>query len=304
MSTQAEQGVQLGGPDSRSMAFTALIACVLCISFSGIFVRLADVGPTASAFWRVALASPVLAVIAATQQPGSAAASRLDASALGLLLLSGLFFAGDIGVWHWSLQWTSVANSTLLSNTASIFVTLTGWLAYRERIRLGFAMGLAVALAGIALLLSAGLGLRPGGFIGDGLGLLTGAFYGAYIVVLSRLRTRFSVSFVMLATCVLTALILLPIAVMDSERLLPSWPWGWAPLAGLAVVSQLSGQSLLAYALRHLPMSLCSAMLLLQPVVAAAVAALLFGEHMTVLEMLGGATVLAGIWLCKRASTG
>src|SRR5919199_371644 len=128
-------------------ALAALLTGATCIALSPIFVRLADVGPSASAFWRVALAAPLLwplARLGARSRPGRAA--------WPMLLAAGFAFAGDLGFWHWSIRFTSVANSTLLANLASIFVTLAAWLFWRERPSARFLLGLAAALAGVMLL--------------------------------------------------------------------------------------------------------------------------------------------------------
>src|SRR5918912_2397107 len=122
-------------------ALAALLVGATCIALSPIFVRLADVGPTASAFWRVALAAPVLWPIAALTPQGSALAHWR------LFLLAGVAFAGDLAFWHWSIRFTSVANSTLLANLASIFVTLAMWIFLSQRPSATFALGLAAALA-------------------------------------------------------------------------------------------------------------------------------------------------------------
>src|SRR6185295_3538071 len=109
-------------------AFLCLLAGGCAIAFAPIFVRLSDTGPVASAFWRTGLAAPLLwlwiLVIPAKAGIQSSKSHTLP------LLLAGLFFALDLGVWHWSIVWTSVANSTLLANLAPIFVTLAGWLIW------------------------------------------------------------------------------------------------------------------------------------------------------------------------------
>src|SRR3954469_11143137 len=104
-------------------ALPALLTGATFIALSPIFVRLADVGPTASAFWRVALAAPLLWLLAlATRRttPLSIDWKRLGGA--------GLAFAGDLGFWHWSIRFTSVANSTLLANLAAPFVTIVVWI--------------------------------------------------------------------------------------------------------------------------------------------------------------------------------
>ena len=106
-------------------ALAALFFGATCIALSPIFVRLSEAGPTATAFWRVALAVPVLWIFFRTPLRGP----RL------LFLAAGVAFAGDLAFWHTSIQLTSVANSTLLANLASIFVTLAAWLFLRQRPR-------------------------------------------------------------------------------------------------------------------------------------------------------------------------
>src|ERR1044072_6624232 len=100
-------------------ALATLLLGATFIALSPIFVRLADVGPTATAFRRAALADPLL-------WPLVGLTSRRDAtrSSPRLLLAAGLAFAGDLAFWHWSIRFTSVANSTLLANLAAPFVTL------------------------------------------------------------------------------------------------------------------------------------------------------------------------------------
>jgi hypothetical protein len=106
---------------------------------SPIWVRVADVGPTASAFWRVMLAVPLLWILffSLASKEKKAALPRAP------FLLAGIAFAGDLAFWHWSIQYTSVANSTLLANLASIFVTLAAWVLWKQRPTSLFISGLA-----------------------------------------------------------------------------------------------------------------------------------------------------------------
>src|SRR6267378_357753 len=100
-------------------ALGALLLGATCIALSPIFVRLSEAGPTATAFWRVALAVPALWLLVLLRKmpsPGNFSGKNL------LLFAAGLAFAGDLGFWHTSIKLTSVANSTLLANLASIFV--------------------------------------------------------------------------------------------------------------------------------------------------------------------------------------
>jgi len=282
-------------------ALPALLVGATCIALSPIFVRLSEAGPTATAFWRVALAVPVLwAVLLAA--PRSAATPGRGAP-WALLAAAGVAFAGDLGFWHASIQLTSVANSTLLANLASIFVTLAAWLFLRQRPSGLFLAGLVTALAGVFTLVRASVELSPTALAGDALGVLTAMFYAAYLLAVKALRDRKrSTLEVMAVTSTITAAILLPVALASGEAMLPRSASGWAVLAGLAIVSHAAGQGLIAFALAHLPAAFSSVSLLFQPVMAALFAWMILAEPLAPLQVLGGCIVLAGIYLARRGS--
>src|SRR5436190_4776678 len=276
-------------------ALAALFAGATFIALSPIFVRLADVGPSASAFWRVALAAPLLWPLARLRaNPGAPRTGCL------LLLAAGFAFAGDLGFWHWSIRYTSVANSTLLANLASIFVTAAIWLFWRERPSATFLVGLGAALAGVALLVHTSLAFSASALLGDALGLITAVFYAGYILVVKELRDRGAQTLELMAiTTTVTALLLLPVALASGEAFLPQSARGWLTLVALAWISHCAGQGLIAYSLAHLPATFSSVSLLFQPVMAALFAWLLLGEAFVPLQMLGAAVVLAGIYLAR-----
>ena len=284
----------------RGSGVFALLAGATCISLSPIWVRVADVGPTVSAFWRVALAIPVLwgSVFFFSSE-----VLKLERKNFLLLLAAGLAFAGDLGFWHWSIQFTSVANSTLLANLASIFVTLAAWILWKQRPSRMFIVGLAAALLGVALLVRASLGFSARTLLGDGLGVITAMFYAWYLLSVKGVRDRGVATLQLMAvTTTITAVILFPVALASGEALLPASATGWLKLLGLAWISHSAGQGLIAYALAHLPAAFSSVGLLFQPVMAAGFAWLLLAEPLAALQIVGGAIVLVGIYLAHRGS--
>ncbi len=278
----------------------ALLVGATCIALSPIFVRLSETGPTASAFWRVAIAVPVLWAFCVAREK---AHPRRYGARWPLLLAAGAAFAGDLGFWHLSIQYTSVANSTLLANLASIFVTLAAWIFLRQRPSGVFLAGLGCALGGVALLVSASAGFSRTGLLGDALGVVTAMFYAAYIFSVKGLRDRGERTLYLMAIATtITAILLLPAALASGEQFFPATANGWAVLAGLALVSHAAGQGLIAYALAHLPAAFSSVSLLLQPVMAALFAWAILGESLLPLQVAGGLVVLAGIYLARRGS--
>lgn len=286
---------------SERLPLLALLAGALAIAFSPIFVRLSELGPTATAFHRVALAIPVLWLVL-TLDARRAPLPRLSRWHKCMLLMSGIAFSGDLAFWHWSIKLTSVANATLFANFTPIFVTIGAYFLLKETIRPVFLVGLGLALVGAALLVSSSLHLSVDHLVGDGLGVVTAMFYGSYLVIVARLRGGIAVVRLMLWTAILTSIILLPVTWLAGERIVPHTFYGWVVLLGLAWGSHAAGQSLIAYALAHLPASFSSVALLIQPVGAALLAWTLLGEPLGPLQALGGAVVLAGVLVARRAS--
>jgi len=280
-------------------ALVALLAGATCIALSPIFVRLSEAGPPATAFWRVALAVPALWPLALL----SGRAAQAPRLPRWLALAAGAAFAGDLGFWHTSIKLTSVANSTLLANLASIFVTLATWIFLGQRPSGVFVAGLGAALCGVAMLVNSSLAFSPTGLAGDLLGLITALFYAGYILAVKGLRDRGETTLRLMAvTSTVSALLLLPAALASGETFAPATAAGWATLLGLALVSHAAGQGLIAYALAHLPAAFSSVSLLFQPVMAALFAWLLLSEPLVPLQVAGGLVVLGGIYLARRGS--
>jgi len=297
-------------PAFAGRAFLCLLAGGCCIAFAPIFVRLSDTGPVASAFWRVALAAPMLWLWVwregSTGSDSNSQSRDPDGNAkwsLTPVFLAGVFFAVDLAVWHWSIVWTSVANSTLLANLAPIFVTLGGWILWKQQVTRLFLVGMVTAIVGMFVLVGPNFSAGGTALLGDALGALTAVFYASYMLAIKRSRdVGASTARLMAWSTTISAVLLLPVALLSPQPMLAQAASGWLVLLGLAFVSQVIGQGLIAYAFAHLPASLSSVSLLIQPVVAALAAWALFGEAVGAAQLVGGAIVLAGIWISKRAS--
>ncbi len=282
-------------------SFLALLGGAVAIGFAPIFVRLSEVGPVATAVWRVVLAVPVLWIAAALvpKDPSTTAPAGRSAG-WWMMLVAGLFFAADLAVWHWSIRFTSVANSTLLANFAPGFVVLYAWFAHRHRVTRRFLLAMLVAFLGVALLIGRDFRLDSRALFGDLLGLATAVFYAGYLLSIKDLRGRFPTVIIMARTALVTALALLPVAALSHEVFWPRTAHGWTLLAGLALVSHVGGQTLIAYALAKLPAPVASVTLLVQPVTATLAAATLLGEPVVFLQALGMVLVLAGVFVARQ----
>jgi drug/metabolite transporter (DMT)-like permease len=276
--------------------FAALVVAAIAMGLSPIFVRLADVGPFTSAFWRVALAMPVLYAWMWTSERGRAKPARTFTPAT---IWVGVAFAFDLFFWHLSIVKTTVANATFFATTAPIWVVLFGWLIFRRRVSAATLVGLGLCILGGAALLAQSFRLRGGSVLGDLYGLSTGVFFGLYFLAVQAAREGHSAARVTFEATVITAALLLLAALGLEHRLLPRTLHGFAALLAMAWISHTGGQGLLTIALGHLPATFSSLVIFLEAIAAACFAWALLGEPVSLIQAGGGLAILAGIYLAR-----
>lgn len=296
-------------PSVETRSLFALVGGAILIGFAAIWVRWSEVGPIATAFHRLTLALPCLALWAYLESSTEARTpkpkpepkpSTADRRIPLWVAAAGLLFALDLSAWHLAILRTSVANATLLGNLAPIFVTLGAWVFLRQRVPSRFFLGLGIALAGAWLLTGARIGGSSRQFQGDLLAVLTAAFYGGYQLGVARLRQSWPPGRILFWSSLVCAPVLGILALLAGESLTPTTPRGWGVLLGLTLTAQVFGQGLITYGFAHLPAGYSSLTLLVQPIVAALAGWWIFHESFTPTRALGGAVVLAGLLLAKR----
>jgi drug/metabolite transporter (DMT)-like permease len=284
----------------RGKAIAALLIGATCIGVAPVLVRISQVGPSATAAFRVLLALPFLWIwLYREEKSHGGIRPRLSRKGFLLCGLAGLFFTGDLAFWHWSLKFTTVTNSTLLTNFAPFFVTAAAYFIFHEKIGWPLLVGLVIAFAGGALLASESLEISRTNLLGDFLALVTALFYAGYILTMKTVRANLSTVTTMTYSAMVCCPLLFVIAAISNETLLPATANGWVTLAALALISHVGGQCLIAYSLAHLPASFSSVTLLWQPVVAGLLAAIFLGEKLTSRVIIGGGIVLLGIALAS-----
>ena len=285
-------------PRRAAVAFGCLVLGAIVVGASPIFVRLADVGPYASAFWRTFLALPFLWAWARIETKGPVVAA-LDRP----VLLAGLFFAGDLFCWHLAILGTTVANATFLATTAPVWVAIGAWLLTRETIGLRTILGLALCLSGGAALLGQTYGFAPERLLGDLFGLATAVFFGGYVLAVRAARQRHGAGRMIFLSTAVTAACLFVIALLFDTRLLPRSVEGIAVLVILAVMCQAGGQGLVAIALGTLPATFSALVIFIEAIAAAAFGWAILGEALGPVQVLGGVLILIGIWVARPRSS-
>ncbi len=296
-----------------------LIGGALLIAFAPIFAVLSadvsHVGMWDSAFWRVFIGAIAMGLFLAvtgglrfSKKKTSASPGGSGGLWYGWLWFPGVIFAGDFWAWHWSFEYTSVANSTLLANTAILWVTLFAWLVWKERITRQFTLGATLAFVGMIVLMLSSTNREPprngNPVIGDFLALLTALFYASYQLSMKHYRRERSAPLLMFCASAVAALILFPLAWFHKDPFFPDSGLGWLPLIGIGVVSHAGGQGLIAWSLGTLPSSLASVVLLIQPVATAFLGKWILGQELVPWQIVGATIVLVGLFFAIQGQIG
>jgi drug/metabolite transporter (DMT)-like permease len=283
-------------PESIAAPFSALVVAAIAMGLSPIFVRLADVGPFTSAFWRVALALPVLyAWMRVSERGRTEPVKRFPRGTIW----AGVAFTADLFFWHLSIVTTTVADATFFATTAPIWVVLFGWLIFRRRVSTAILSGLGLCILGGTALLAQSFQMKVGTALGDLYGLVTGVFFGLYFLAVQAAREGNSAARVTFEATTITATLLLVAALGLEHQLLPRTLHGLAALVALAWISHAGGQGLLTVALGRLPAAFSSLVIFLEAIAAACLAWAILGEPVTLIQAGGGLAILAGIYIAR-----
>lgn len=268
----------------------SLIIGILCISFSPIFVKLADAPAITSGFYRIFIAWACLV-------PYCIAKGKLKIGRKELIiaLIGGLVFASDIAVWNISLLKISATVSTLIANLAPVWVGLLGYLLFKKKAGKLFWMGTCLAIAGMIILVGFQSIITLQFNIGILLALLASLFYAIYILITKGILQKISTITFMFYNMLAGSIFLLIINIIQQNKLISYSMPTWLCFLGAGLICQLTGWLTINHSLRFLESTKVSIALLSQTVLACFWAILLLNERLELKEIIGSAIVLAGI---------
>ncbi len=275
----------------------AALLGALCIAFSGIFYRYAEVSPSTVTVFRSLYGLPILILVAMLERRRY---GPLPRRTVYLAIIAGAFFAGDLLTWHHAVDAVGAGLATVLGNMQVLVVGLVAWLVLGERPPRPVLLATPVVLIG-AVLISGVVGAGAYGAnppLGVGLGTATALFYAGYLLVIRRgtndiRRPAGPVAIATASTMVVAIIAGLIIGDLDP---VPSWPsHGWLALVG--VTSQSVGYLLISMSLPRLPAALVSIILLAQPVATVTLARVLLAEVPSAFQFAGVFLIVGGIAL-------
>ena len=287
-------------PKTNVLPYLSLLISILAISMGIFFIRWAKAPGPVSATYRMGLALffqlPYLFFLQRKQS------ARPKVKWSGFALLAGVSMGLNLVLWSTAVLQTKVANASLLTNSAPIFVALFSWFFLRKRLGPLFWLGLILAVAGMAIVIGMDFILEPSLSQGNLLALASAVFYGVYYLFVARSRedkgTFNTVLFMQVgATVVLGTYCIvagLPLSGYSSNT--------WLMFCLNALITQVIGYLAMTYALGHLPAWVISPTMILQPVLTALLAIPIMGEALRWNQIVGGIVVILGIYLVNRTN--
>lgn len=289
----------------------ALIISTISIASAIVFIKLSEVDATSTLMLRMFFAGAFVSTIAAWPSPGKEEIEEKTSNKygrttmFGLLILSGAISTVDMLSNHWAVRMTSLANTSVLMSLSPVFVALIAFLFMKERIGFYQFLALSLCVSGACLVLFDGgssISLTEKSVIGSLLALNSALFYAIYLVLVKSLRNHFTSRQIIVWNSLTCAFLLLPIAFITSPQILPHSTIGWLTIILLALISQLLGHGLMAYALKHVDVGLASISTLTSPIIAILFGFFIFDEKLNLLQWGGVAAVLIGVWWYRTQS--
>ena len=283
---------------SRQTPLIVVLVSASILGLAPVLVRLTETGPAAAGFWRLLFALPLLLILVG--RPGGEGFGRPSK----WMILAGLFFAMDLSFWHYGIVMTSVANATVLCNLTPVVVTLVGWFVFKERPARLFILALALAMGGaFAMAAGAAPGQGTNPILGDIFSVSVALWYSGYFLTVKQARTTAGALRITFWATLAGIPVMGAAALLLGEDMIPATAAGWAACVGMGVM-HVAGQGGVAWALGKLPASITAVTILIQPIVAAALGWLIFGETLAPVQALGGALVMAAIVLAQFSNRG
>lgn len=293
------------------LPYFALAFGVLALTMSSMFIRWSSAPGPVTSFYRMGLAAvvllPVIALRAGARRKQPPCESQIAQEACpqtppraGWLLFplaGGLITALDHSAWSLAIDYTRVANATLLNNMAPLWVALFAVFVWRERLLGRFWLGLGLTLVGAAVILGSDMIFSPKLNGGNLLALGSSLFYAAYFLITQRGRSRLDALTYVWMVDLVSALGLLVICGALAMPLTGYDTQTYLIFIAAALISQVGGYFAIAYSLGHLPASIVSPSMVAQPVLTALLAVPFAGEMLSAGQWLGGLAVVAGIYL-------
>lgn len=274
------------------------LLAVAFLASGGIFVKLCGLPPINTGFYRVLFSLPLLYPLAYRNL------KQLKRKDVVILILAGVFLAGDVALWNLSFSYTSVANANLLANLTPFTVVPVSYFLFKEKIPRYFLPGAVITIAGVFILIGGKSDPGMSDYFGDLLAFGASFFYASFLLISYRLRDKIESSVIMFVSGFGSAFALFTVSLFAEGIQVPHGAGEILPLLGLTLCLQVIGHNLLAHCQGKVNVNLSSIVCLSQPAIASVYSFFIFSETISAKEMFGIVIVIAGVYLVKAQYSG
>ena len=275
-----------------------VLSSIASITFASLLIRYSEVGPIASGGYRLILTIPALFFISRLKSPQKPI--QLTQKTFLYAVMSGICFALDLAFYNIAILKTTLAEATLLTNLVPFIIAPISIIFFKERLPLKFLIAVIFAISGM-LCLNFTHGITAQHLTGNYLALLTAIFYTLFLIFIKKASQNYPINQAMLISCLSGGILLFVIAYyIHQEVIFPSSSYGVCILCGIAFFGQLSGQTLLSYSIKFLPLQLASLFLLFSPIFAAFYAYLFQDEKLVATQLFGVVIIMGAVYYGKK----
>ena len=275
--------------------YLLLLFGILCISWSAILVKIANISGFGSGFYRLLIGTiAIIPVWLYFKKPIT------DRRGVRIAVICGILFACDIALWNTSIMLSKATISTLLANLAPVWVGIGALLFMKEKPSGIFWIGTVISIIGVTIIIGFNQVMQANLNFGNVLAIIASMFYGAYLITVRKGRNSLDTFSFTTISMISSTLVLGLICLFTST---PLWGFStttWMALGTLGLVPQLLGWLAINQALGHIKPTAASVTMLSQTAFTAIFSVLVLGEILTVHEIGGAVVVLGGIYLVNR----
>ncbi|BDI17570.1 membrane protein [Nostoc cf. commune SO-36] len=296
-------------PDKTSnlLPIIIVIIALFALSSTAIFIKISlrEMSAVATLFNRLWIATIIFGLwsginqahIQITEDKPVLPQQSYPIKEIGLLIAVGLVHVLGRLSWTWSLTQTGAANANALGSLNPLFTTLGGWLFFNQIFGRKFIIGLILAIIGAIAVGFEDLLRSNNNITGDAVALISSVFYAANFLLIEQIRNKFSVLTILLWRCVIATTLMIPVVLIFEKQVFPVTLSGWLVVFALASICEALGHGLIIYSLKNFSSGFISLLLLLNPVIVAILAWILFSENLSIFNLLGLSLILVGIYL-------
>ncbi|MBD2563010.1 MULTISPECIES: DMT family transporter [Nostoc] len=292
---------------SKILPIITVITALLALSATAILIKIAvrEMSAAATFFNRLWIATIIFGLWsginqARTQITDDEPVLRQQSypiKDIAFLIAVGLVHVLGRLSWTWSLTQTGAANANALGSLNPLFTTLGGWLFFNQIFGRKFIIGLILAMIGAIAVGFEDLLRSNNNFTGDAVALISSIFYAANFLLIEQIRNKFSIITILMWRCVIATSLMLPVVLIFEKQVFPVSLSGWLVVFALGAICEALGHGLIVYSLKTFSSGFLSLLLLLNPVIVAILAWILFSENLSVFNFLGLGLILGGIYL-------